>query len=86
MRNHVDQKHCIGKICIFQWDVQQLVMYMKCGSYHKQVKYINRRENFIKKQKMARMFLNSDKREFWCEIFKITGNSKGVSHHGQKTQ
>ena len=48
-------------------------------SYHKQVKYIYRRENFIKKQKMSRTFLNSDKPEFWRDISKIIGNSKGVA-------
>ena len=48
-------------------------------SYHKQVKYINRCENIIKKQKMARTFLNSDKREFWREIAKIRGSCKGVA-------
>ena len=47
-------------------------------SYHKQVKYINRRKNIIKKQKMARTFLNSDKREYWRDISRIRGRSKRV--------
>ena len=40
-------------------------------SYHKQIKYITKRENNIKKQKLAHSFINSNKRDFWKEILEV---------------
>ena len=39
--------------------------------YHKKVKFINNREQKLKKQAIATAFINNNSRDFWSEISKI---------------
>ena len=47
--------------------------------YHKKVKFINKREQKLKKQAITTFFINNNSRDFWSEISKIrkkTQNNK----------
>ena len=39
--------------------------------YHKKVKFINKREQKLRKQAIATAFINNNSRDFWSEISKI---------------
>ncbi len=47
--------------------------------YHKKRKYIVRRQNGLRKHRVATSFLSSNKRNFWKEISKIRGRSKRIA-------
>ena len=44
--------------------------------YHKKVKFINNREQNIRKQAIATAFINNNSRDFWSEISKIRKNTQ----------
>ena len=44
--------------------------------YHKQVKYVSKREQSIQKEKIANAFLDNGSRDFWSEISKIRRKSQ----------